>query len=71
MNVQVFVEPVSRHQELSAAMNAWLAQHPNLEIEEEEVQIFHNHATNGDDVLVMIFYTEKAPKVRAAKGTAA
>jgi hypothetical protein len=69
MNVQIFVEPVTRHQELSAAMNAWLAEHPGLVIEEEAVRIFHNHATNADDVLVMLFYTEKAPKVRAPKAT--
>jgi hypothetical protein len=59
MNVQVFVEPVARHQALAAAMNAWLADHPAIEIKEEEVQIFHNHTTNADDVLVMLFYTEK------------
>jgi hypothetical protein len=67
MNVQTFVEPVSRHRELSAAMNAWLAEHPGLTIEEEAVRIFHNHATNADDVLVMLFYTEKAPKARGQK----
>ncbi len=62
MHVQVFVEPVARHQELAAAMNAWLADHPRIEIEEQTVQIFHNHGTNADDVLVMLFYTEKAAK---------
>lgn len=62
MNVQIFVEPVARHQELAAAMNAWLAEHPRLQIEEEAVQIFHNHSTNADDVLVMMFYTEKLEK---------
>jgi hypothetical protein len=62
MNVQIFVEPVARHQDLAAAMNAWLAEHPRLEIEEEAVQIFHNHTTNADDVLVLLFYTEKAPR---------
>jgi hypothetical protein len=59
MNVQVFVEPVARHQELAAAMNAWLAKHPRIQIEKEAVQIFHNHLTNADDVLVMLFYTDK------------
>ncbi len=62
MNVQVFVEPVARHQELAAAMNAWLAEHPRIQIEEEAVQIFHSHSTNADDVLVMLFYTEKLEK---------
>ncbi len=62
MHVQVFVESVARHQELAAAMNAWLADHPRIEIEEQTVQIFHNHSTNADDVLVMLFYTEKAAK---------
>ena len=65
MNVQVFVEPVARHQELAAAMNAWLAEHPRIQIEEEAVQIFHNHLTNADDVLVMLFYTDK--EARKAK----
>ena len=60
MHVQVFVEPVARHQELAAVMNAWLADHPRIEIEEQTVQIFHNHSTNADDVLVMLFYKEKA-----------
>jgi hypothetical protein len=59
MNVQIFVEPVARHQELAAAMNAWLAEHPRAEIEDETVQIFHNHTTNADDVLVILFYKEK------------
>lgn len=67
LSVQIFVEPVSRHQELSAAMNAWLAEHPGLEIEEEAVQIFHNHTTNADDVLVMLFYSEKPPRGRVQK----
>ncbi|HSB81887.1 MAG TPA: hypothetical protein VLM91_24160 [Candidatus Methylomirabilis sp.] len=62
MNVQIFVEPVARHQELAAAMNAWLAEHPRLQIEEEAVQFFHNHCTNADDVLVMMFYTEQLEK---------
>ncbi len=62
MHVQVFVEPVARHQELAAAMNAWLADHPRIEIEEQTVQIFHNHSTNADDVLVMLFYAEKAAR---------
>jgi hypothetical protein len=62
MQVQVFVEPVARHQELAAAMNAWLAHHPRVEIEDRSVQIFHNHSTNADDVLVMLFYKEKALK---------
>ena len=60
MNVQIFVEPVARHQELAAAMNAWLAEHPQVEIEDETVQIFHNHTTNADDVLVMFFCKTKA-----------
>ena len=59
MNVQIFVEPVARHPELAAAMNAWLAQHPRVDVVEEKVQIFHNHTTNADDVLVMLFYKEK------------
>jgi hypothetical protein len=59
MNVQIFVEPVARHRELAAAMNVWLAEHPRVEIEDETVQIFHNHTTNADDVLVMLFYKEK------------
>jgi len=62
MNVQIFVEPVARHQELVAAMNAWLAEHPRIDVQDETVQIFHNHTTNADDVLVMLFYTEKAPR---------
>ncbi len=62
MHVQVFTEPVARHQELAAAMNAWLADHARIEIEEQTVQIFHNHGTNADDVLVMLFYKEKATK---------
>jgi hypothetical protein len=62
VNVQVFVEPVARHQELAAAMNAWLAEHPTIEVKQEEVQIFHNHTTNADDVLVMLFYTERKPR---------
>jgi len=62
MHVQTFVEPVARHLELAAAMNAWLAEHPRIDIQDETVQIFHNHTTNADDVLVMLFYTEKAPR---------
>jgi hypothetical protein len=31
------------------------------------VQIFHNHTTNADDVLVMLFYKEKAPRKAGAK----
>ena len=62
MNVQIFVEPVARHQELAAAMNAWLADHPHIEIADETVQIFHNHTTNADDVLVMLFYREKVSR---------
>jgi hypothetical protein len=59
MNVQIFVEPVARHQELGGAMNAWLAEHSRVEIEKETVQIFHNHTTNADDILVILFYKEK------------
>jgi hypothetical protein len=62
MNVQTFVEPVARHQELAAAMNAWLAEHPRVEIEDQTVQIFYNHTTNADDVLVMLFYKDKAAR---------
>jgi len=62
MNVQIFVEPVARHQELAAAMNTWLAEHPRVEIEDETVQIFHNHTTNADDVLVMLFYKEQTAR---------
>jgi len=62
MNVQIFVEPVARHQELAAAMNAWLAEHSRVEITDETVQIFHNHTTNADDVLVMLFYKDKAAR---------
>ncbi len=43
-------------------MNAWLAEHPRLQIEEEAVQTFHNHSASADDVLVMMFYTEKPEK---------
>jgi len=68
MQVQIFVESLARHQELNKAMNAWLAEHPGLELEEEAVRVFHNHSTNADDVMVMLFYTEKAPKVRAPRG---
>lgn len=68
MNVQIFVEPVARHQDLAAAMNAWLAEHPRIQIEDEAVQIFHNHTTNADDVLVLLFYTEKAPRKAEKKG---
>jgi hypothetical protein len=60
MNIQIFVEPVARHRELAAAKNAWLADHPRVEIEDETVQIFHNHSTNADDVLIMLLYKEKA-----------
>lgn len=67
MKVQIFVEPVARHRELAAAMNAWLAEYPRVDIEEEKVQIFHNHTTNADDVLVMLFYKEKAAR-KAEKG---
>ena len=63
MQVQSFVEPVARHQDLAKAMNAWLAAHPRVQIEEEKVHIFHNHTTNADDVLVMLFYTAKEVKV--------
>ena len=66
MQVQVFVEPVARHQEVAAGMNARLADHPRIEIEEQTLQIFHNHSTNADDVLVMLFYHEKATR-RAGK----
>jgi hypothetical protein len=62
MNIQIFVEPVVRHRELAASMNAWLVQHSRIEIEHETVQIFHNHTTNADDVLVMLFYKEKAAR---------
>jgi len=62
MHVQIFVEAVARYQELADTMNTWLAEHPRIDIEEEKVQIFHNHTTNADDVLVMLFYTEKAPR---------
>jgi hypothetical protein len=62
VNVQIFVEPVARHQELAVAMNAWLGEHTRVDIEREAVQIFHNHTTNADDVLVMLFYTEKKPR---------
>ncbi len=65
MNVQIFVEPVARCQELAETMNAWLAEHPRIDIEEEKVQIFHNHTTNADDVLVMLFYTEKKSRREA------
>jgi hypothetical protein len=67
MNVQIFVEPVARHQELATAMNAWLAEHPGVEIDEEAVQIFHNHTTNADDVLVMLFYKEKKARKEAKR----
>lgn len=64
MQVQIFVEPVARTQELAKAMNAWLAAHPRVEVEDEKVHIFHNHSTNADDVLVMLFYQVKEVKVR-------
>ncbi len=67
MNVQIFVEPVARHRELAETMNAWLAERPRIEVEEEEVRIFHNHTTNADDVLVMLFYKEKAARKEARK----
>lgn len=67
MNVQVFVEPVARHPELVASMNAWMAEHPRIQIEKEAVQIFHNHITNADDVLVMLFYTEQPAQERKVK----
>ncbi len=47
-------------------MNAWLAGHPRVEIADPTVQIFHNHITNADDVLVLLFYKDKAPR-RAEK----
>lgn len=62
MQVQIFVEPVTRHQDLATAMNAWMAAHPRVQIEEEKVHIFHNHMTNADDVLVMLFYTVEEMK---------
>jgi hypothetical protein len=62
MQVQIFVESVARHQDLATAMNAWMAAHPRVQIEEEKVHIFHNHSTNADDVLVMLFYTVKEMK---------
>jgi len=68
MNVQIFVEPVARYQELAAAMNAWLAEHPHAEVQDETVQIFHNHTTNADDVLVMLFYKEKTARKAEKKG---
>jgi hypothetical protein len=64
MQVQIFVEPVDRHQDLAKAMNTWLAAHFRVQIEEEKVHIFHNHSTNADDVLVMLFYTAKEVKAR-------
>ncbi len=67
MNVQIFVEPVTRYRELAETMNAWLAERPRIDVEEEEVRIFHNHTTNADDVLVMLFYKEKAAR-KAEKG---
>jgi hypothetical protein len=71
MQTQIFVEPVARHQALTEAMNAWLAMHPGIDIQEQAIQIFHNHTTNGDDVLVLLFYKEKAPRrQRAEKATA-
>ncbi len=68
MQVQIFVEAIGRHAALAAAMNAWLSEHPRVRIEAREVRIFHNHATNGDDVLVLLFYDEgKAAVGREAK----
>ncbi len=58
MQVQIFVEPVARHEALAEAMNAWLAGNPRVKIEEQEVRIFHNHSTNADDVLVLLLYEE-------------
>ena len=68
MNVQTFVEPVARHPELTAAMNAWLAEHPRIQVQDQTVQIFHNHNTNADDVLVLLFYTERKPRKAESKG---
>ncbi len=62
MQVQIFVEPVARHEALAETMNAWLAAHPRAKLEEREVRIFHNHATNADDVLVLLFYEDAKPK---------
>jgi hypothetical protein len=67
MQVQIFVEPIARHEALAGAMNAWLAEHPRARIEEREVRIFHNHATNGDDVLVLLFYDEGKTKREGKK----
>ena len=67
MHVQIFVEPVARHQELAAAMNAWLAEHPRIEVEDEAVHIFHNHTTNADDVLVMLSYKDKKTRREAKR----
>jgi len=68
MQVQIFVEPVTSYQDLAKAMNAWMDAHPRAQIEEEKVHIFHNHTTNADDVLVMLFYTAKEVKVRKEPG---
>ena len=62
MQTQIFVEPVAQHEALTATMNAWLADHPGIAIEDRAVQIFHNHLTNADDLLVLLFYQEKAPR---------
>jgi hypothetical protein len=62
VNVQTFAEPMVRHQELAAAMNAWLADHLRIEIAEDTMQLFHNRSTNADDVLVLHFYREKVSK---------
>jgi hypothetical protein len=43
-------------------MNAWLAEHPRARIEGREIRIFHNHASNGDDVLVLLFSDEGKAK---------
>ena len=48
-------------------MNAWLAEHPRARIEEREVRIFHNHASNCDDVLVLLFYDEGKTKREGKK----
>jgi hypothetical protein len=64
MQVQIFVEPVARYEELAKAMNAWLAAHSRVEVEDEKVHIFHNHTTNADDVLVMLLYRVREVKAR-------
>ena len=70
MQTQIFVEPVTEHQALTQAMNDWLAAHPGIAIEDRAVQIFHNHTTNADDVLVLLFYKDRPPRrLRPAKAT--